>query len=77
MKSVPLRVVIAEDQLLLREGIARLLAEAGFDVVAQSPDAEDLVRKVADDYLFTRSNNLAICIYHLQVIQTGFKFTYI
>jgi DNA-binding NarL/FixJ family response regulator len=47
MTPVPLRVVIAEDQLLLREGIARLLGEAGFDVVAQSPDAEDLVRKVA------------------------------
>ncbi len=47
MTPVPLRVVIAEDQLLLREGVARLLAEAGFDVVAQSPDAEDLVRKVA------------------------------
>ncbi len=47
MKQVPLRVVIAEDQLLLREGIARLLGEAGFDVVAQAPDAEDLMRKVA------------------------------
>ncbi|CAA9576981.1 MAG: Two-component transcriptional response regulator, LuxR family [uncultured Thermomicrobiales bacterium] len=47
MTPVPLRVVIAEDQLLLREGIARLLGEAGFDVVAQSPDADDLVRKVA------------------------------
>ena len=47
MTPVPLRVVIAEDQLLLREGITRLLVEAGFDVVAQSPDAEDLVRKVA------------------------------
>ncbi len=47
MTPVPLRVVIAEDQLLLREGVTRLLGEAGFDVVAQSPDAEDLVRKVA------------------------------
>jgi DNA-binding NarL/FixJ family response regulator len=39
------RVVIGEDDLLLREGIARLLAEAGFDVVAQAGDAEDFLRK--------------------------------
>ncbi len=47
MQPLPLRVVIAEDQVLLREGIVRLLCEAGFDVVAQAADAEDLVRKVA------------------------------
>jgi DNA-binding NarL/FixJ family response regulator len=41
----PLRVVIAEDDVLLREGMARLLAEAGCDVVAQAGDADDLVRK--------------------------------
>jgi DNA-binding NarL/FixJ family response regulator len=39
------RVVIGEDDVLLREGIARLLAEAGFEVVAQAGDAVDLVRK--------------------------------
>jgi DNA-binding NarL/FixJ family response regulator len=37
--------VIGEDSVLLREGIARLLDEAGFEVVAQAGDAEDLVRK--------------------------------
>jgi DNA-binding NarL/FixJ family response regulator len=37
--------VIGEDSVLLREGIARLLGEAGFEVVAQAGDAEDLVRK--------------------------------
>ena len=42
----PMRVVIADDQLLLREGIARLLEDAGMEVVAQSGDAEDLLRKV-------------------------------
>jgi DNA-binding NarL/FixJ family response regulator len=41
----PLSVVIAEDDVLLREGIARLLGESGFDVVAQAGDAEDLLRK--------------------------------
>jgi DNA-binding NarL/FixJ family response regulator len=41
----PFRVVIADDDALLREGIARLLAEADFDVVAQAGDAEDLLRK--------------------------------
>ena len=43
--SEPLRVVIGEDDVLLREGIARLLGEAGFDVVAQAGDADDLLRK--------------------------------
>lgn len=42
-----MRVVIAEDDTLYREGLARLLTEAGFDVVAQAHDAPDLVRKVA------------------------------
>jgi DNA-binding NarL/FixJ family response regulator len=42
---VRLRVVIAEDDVLLREGIARLLAEAGFEIVAVVGDAEDFVRK--------------------------------
>jgi DNA-binding NarL/FixJ family response regulator len=41
-----MRVVIAEDQPLLREGIVRLLEEAGFDVVGQAGDAVDLRRKV-------------------------------
>jgi DNA-binding NarL/FixJ family response regulator len=40
------RVVVAEDSVLLREGIARLLGEQGHDVVAQAGDAEDLLRKV-------------------------------
>jgi DNA-binding NarL/FixJ family response regulator len=43
--SEPLRVVIGEDDVLLREGIARLLIEAGVEVVAQAGDAEDLLRK--------------------------------
>lgn len=41
----PLRVVIGEDDVLLREGIARLLTEAGFEVVAQAGDAEALLRR--------------------------------
>ncbi len=41
----PLRVVIAEDDVLFREGIARLLADAGFDVVGRAGDAEDFMRK--------------------------------
>jgi DNA-binding NarL/FixJ family response regulator len=43
----PLRVVIAEDQVLLREGLARLLTDSGFEVVGQAGDAPDLLRKVA------------------------------
>jgi len=40
---VTLRLVLADDSLLLREGIARLLAEAGFDVVAQAGSADELL----------------------------------
>ena len=42
-----MRVVVAEDSVLLREGIVRLLEEQGFEVVGQAADAEDLVRKVS------------------------------
>jgi len=38
-------VVIGEDDVLLREGISRLLADAGFEVVAQAGDAEDFLRR--------------------------------
>lgn len=41
-----MRAVIAEDSVLLREGIARLLADAEIEVVGQSGDGEDLLRKV-------------------------------
>jgi DNA-binding NarL/FixJ family response regulator len=41
-----MRVVLADDSVLLREGVARLLEEAGLDVVAQAGDADDLLRKV-------------------------------
>jgi DNA-binding NarL/FixJ family response regulator len=42
-----MRVAIAEDSVLLREGLARLLDDAGFDVVAQCEDAEALLRRVS------------------------------
>jgi DNA-binding NarL/FixJ family response regulator len=40
------QVAIAEDSVLLREGVARVLDEAGFDVVAQCENADDLMLKV-------------------------------
>jgi DNA-binding NarL/FixJ family response regulator len=43
--SPPLRVLIGEDDVLMREGIARLLAEGGFEVVGQAGDADGLLRK--------------------------------
>ena len=39
-------MVVAEDSVLLREGIIRLLSERGYEVVGQAGDAEDLLRKV-------------------------------
>jgi len=40
------RVAIAEDSVLLREGLARLLGDSGFDVVAQCDNAQELLLKV-------------------------------
>jgi DNA-binding NarL/FixJ family response regulator len=45
--SAPLRIVLAEDSVLLREGLVRLLVDAGFDVVDAVPDAEAFLRAVA------------------------------
>ena len=43
--TAAVRVVIGEDDVLMREGIGHILVEAGLDVVAQSGDADDLLRK--------------------------------
>ena len=45
MRVVPVRVVIGEDDVLLREGIARILEGAGLDVVAQTGNADDFLRR--------------------------------
>lgn len=42
-----MRVVIADDMMLIRSGLARLLTEAGVDVVGEAADAETLLRLVA------------------------------
>ena len=52
----PIRVLVADDSVLFREGIARLLADAGFAVVEQAGDADELmekVRKVEPDVVIT------------------------
>jgi DNA-binding NarL/FixJ family response regulator len=41
-----IRVVIADDELLLREGLARLLSDAGFDVVGRAATGEELLQQV-------------------------------
>jgi DNA-binding NarL/FixJ family response regulator len=41
-----IRVVLAEDSVLLREGVARLLEEAGFAIVGQAGNADELLLKV-------------------------------
>ena len=43
-----MRVVVGEDELLFREGLVRLLSEAGMDVVADAADATDLVHKAIE-----------------------------
>ena len=44
--ATPLRVVVADDHALLRQGVVSMLQGQGFEVVAQAGDAEDVVRKV-------------------------------
>jgi DNA-binding NarL/FixJ family response regulator len=44
-----MRVVIADDSVLLREGIARLLEDAGFEIVAKVADAPSLLKALEQD----------------------------
>ena len=44
-----MRVILADDAVVIREGLARLLAEQGIDVLAQAATAEELVRLVATE----------------------------
>ncbi len=46
MTDAPIRVVVAEDSVLLREGLVRLLEGAGFEVVGQVDNPDDLLRRV-------------------------------
>ena len=41
--AVPIRVIVADDDVLLREGVASLLARAGLEVVAQAGDGKELI----------------------------------
>jgi DNA-binding NarL/FixJ family response regulator len=41
-----MRIVVADDEVLLREGLARLLTETGFEVVGKAGDADELLRAV-------------------------------
>ena len=41
--GVRMRLIIAEDDVLLREGIARILGDEGYEVVAQAGDRDDLL----------------------------------
>ena len=43
---MPLRVVIADDSVLLREGVARILEDGGFEIVGRCGTASDLMLKV-------------------------------
>ena len=44
----PARVVVADDDVLLREGVAGLLERAGFEIAGQAGDAAELLRVVRD-----------------------------
>jgi DNA-binding NarL/FixJ family response regulator len=48
MEPATIRIALADDDVLLREGLARLLGESGFDVVGQAGDAPELLEVVRD-----------------------------
>ena len=48
-EPAPIRVAIAEDSVLVREGLVRLLAEAGFEVTAAAADPQGLLRAIDAD----------------------------
>lgn len=48
MTTTTLRVVLAEDSVLLREGLLRLLGDAGFEVAQACPDAESFLKAVEE-----------------------------
>ena len=43
-----MRVVIADDSLLIRDGLASLLRDAGVEVVAQTASSDDLLLKISE-----------------------------
>ena len=63
-----MRVVIADDETLLREGVARLLDEAGFQVVGKAATAEELLRRVE----LTRPDVALVDIKMLALMRTTF-----
>jgi DNA-binding NarL/FixJ family response regulator len=48
VRDDPVRVILAEDDVLLREGLASLLGRSGFDVVGQASDGAQLLAMVRD-----------------------------
>jgi DNA-binding NarL/FixJ family response regulator len=58
-----MRVIVADDSMLVREGVVRLLEEAGLEVVAQAADGEALMRK-------TRSHKPDIAIIDIRMPPT-------
>ena len=59
-----MRVIVADDSVLVREGVTRLLEGAGYEVVAQAADREELMRK-------TRAHKPDIAIVDIRMPPTG------
>ncbi len=58
-----MRVVVADDSVLLREGVARLLEDAGLEVVGQAGDYDDLLRKA-------RAHKPDVCVVDIKMPPT-------
>ena len=64
MGEDPVRVIVADDSVLVREGVTRLLEGAGYEVVGQAADREELMRK-------TRAHKPDIAIVDIRMPPTG------
>ena len=56
-----MRVVVADDAMLIREGLARLLRDAGVEVVGKAGDADELLRRVAARPARTSRSSTSAC----------------
>ena len=72
-----MRLILADDSVLFREGLARVLAEVGFEIVAQAGDGEALLRElrahraelaIVSETAFWITRSIEICMFDTAVV---------
>jgi DNA-binding NarL/FixJ family response regulator len=62
VSTTPLRTVVADDSVLLRDGLVRLLTDSGFDVVAAVGDADGLLDAVTEPAIEIRRRHPDVAV---------------